>query len=108
MTLAAQDYPAPAPGARAFRDALGRFATGVAFLTAVPDGEPAGLIVNSHPPSHVTTFEVLCRAAKRGRGPREGSGWGEHLVSKSFHNRLMSDVLQARLDASTAASRCRT
>jgi hypothetical protein len=82
MTLAAQDYPAPAPGARAFRDALGRFATGVAFLTAVPDGEPAGLIVNSHPPSHVTTFEVLCRAAKRGRGPREASGWGERLVSR--------------------------
>jgi 3-hydroxy-9,10-secoandrosta-1,3,5(10)-triene-9,17-dione monooxygenase reductase component len=47
MTLAAQDNPAPAPDARSFRDALGRFATGVAFLTAAPDGEPAGLIVNS-------------------------------------------------------------
>jgi 3-hydroxy-9,10-secoandrosta-1,3,5(10)-triene-9,17-dione monooxygenase reductase component len=33
--------------ARTFRDALGRFATGVAFVTATPDGEPAGLIVNS-------------------------------------------------------------
>jgi flavin reductase (DIM6/NTAB) family NADH-FMN oxidoreductase RutF len=32
---------------RTFRDALGRFATGVAFVTAAPDGEPAGLIVNS-------------------------------------------------------------
>jgi 3-hydroxy-9,10-secoandrosta-1,3,5(10)-triene-9,17-dione monooxygenase reductase component len=30
-----------------FRDALGRFATGVAFVTAASDGEPAGLIVNS-------------------------------------------------------------
>ena len=40
--------PAPvAPDARSFRDALGRFATGVAFITAAPDGEPAGLIVNS-------------------------------------------------------------
>jgi 3-hydroxy-9,10-secoandrosta-1,3,5(10)-triene-9,17-dione monooxygenase reductase component len=43
--------PAPAapqaPDARSFRDALGRFATGVAFVTAAPDGEPAGLIVNS-------------------------------------------------------------
>jgi 3-hydroxy-9,10-secoandrosta-1,3,5(10)-triene-9,17-dione monooxygenase reductase component len=38
---------APAPDARPFRDALGRFATGVAFVTAAPDGEPAGLIVNS-------------------------------------------------------------
>ena len=37
----------PAPDARSFRDALGRFATGVAFVTAAPDGEPAGLIVNS-------------------------------------------------------------
>src|SRR5918995_3488297 len=44
--------PAPtqsAPGSDplAFREALGRFATGVAFVTAAPDGEPAGLIVNS-------------------------------------------------------------
>ena len=45
MTLAARAQPAPE--ARAFRDALGRFATGVAFVTAAPDGEPAGLIVNS-------------------------------------------------------------
>jgi 3-hydroxy-9,10-secoandrosta-1,3,5(10)-triene-9,17-dione monooxygenase reductase component len=36
-----------APDARSFRDALGRFATGVAFVTAAPDGQPAGLIVNS-------------------------------------------------------------
>jgi 3-hydroxy-9,10-secoandrosta-1,3,5(10)-triene-9,17-dione monooxygenase reductase component len=38
------------PGAidtRAFRDALGTFATGVAFVTAAPDGKPSGLIVNS-------------------------------------------------------------
>jgi 3-hydroxy-9,10-secoandrosta-1,3,5(10)-triene-9,17-dione monooxygenase reductase component len=47
MPLAAQAHPAPAPDARSFRDALGRFATGVAFVTAAPDGEPAGFIVNS-------------------------------------------------------------
>jgi 3-hydroxy-9,10-secoandrosta-1,3,5(10)-triene-9,17-dione monooxygenase reductase component len=47
MGLAAQTHLAPAPDTRAFRDALGRFATGVAFVTAAPDGEPAGLIVNS-------------------------------------------------------------
>jgi flavin reductase (DIM6/NTAB) family NADH-FMN oxidoreductase RutF len=35
------------PDPRAFREALGRFATGVAFVTAAPGGEPAGLIVNS-------------------------------------------------------------
>jgi 3-hydroxy-9,10-secoandrosta-1,3,5(10)-triene-9,17-dione monooxygenase reductase component len=47
MALAAQDNLAPALEARSFRDALGRFATGVAFVTAAPDGQPAGLIVNS-------------------------------------------------------------
>jgi 3-hydroxy-9,10-secoandrosta-1,3,5(10)-triene-9,17-dione monooxygenase reductase component len=47
MAFTAPVHPAPAPDARAFRDALGRFATGVAFITAARDGEPAGLIVNS-------------------------------------------------------------
>jgi 3-hydroxy-9,10-secoandrosta-1,3,5(10)-triene-9,17-dione monooxygenase reductase component len=47
MTLAAPARSAPAPDPRSFRDALGRFATGVAFVTAAPDGEPSGLIVNS-------------------------------------------------------------
>jgi 3-hydroxy-9,10-secoandrosta-1,3,5(10)-triene-9,17-dione monooxygenase reductase component len=37
----------PAPDTRAFRDALSRFATGVALVTAMPDGQPAGMIVNS-------------------------------------------------------------
>jgi 3-hydroxy-9,10-secoandrosta-1,3,5(10)-triene-9,17-dione monooxygenase reductase component len=32
---------------RSFRDALGRFATGVAFVTAAPGGQPEGLIVSS-------------------------------------------------------------
>src|SRR4051812_24679540 len=47
MALAATAHAAPAPDPRSFRDAVGRFATGVAFVAAVPDGEPAGLIVNS-------------------------------------------------------------
>jgi 3-hydroxy-9,10-secoandrosta-1,3,5(10)-triene-9,17-dione monooxygenase reductase component len=47
MALAARAPAAPAPEARAFRDALGRFATGVTFITAAPDGEPTGLIVSS-------------------------------------------------------------
>jgi 3-hydroxy-9,10-secoandrosta-1,3,5(10)-triene-9,17-dione monooxygenase reductase component len=47
MALAAPAPAAAAPDARSFRDAVGRFATGVAFVTAAPDGEPAGLIVNS-------------------------------------------------------------
>ena len=36
-----------APDPRTFRDALGCFATGVAFITAMPEGVPAGLIANS-------------------------------------------------------------
>jgi flavin reductase (DIM6/NTAB) family NADH-FMN oxidoreductase RutF len=36
-----------APDTRAFREALGRFATGVALVTAAPGGAPTGLIVNS-------------------------------------------------------------
>jgi 3-hydroxy-9,10-secoandrosta-1,3,5(10)-triene-9,17-dione monooxygenase reductase component len=47
MALPAQAPTPPAPDARSFRDALGRFATGVAFVTAAPNGEPHGLIVNS-------------------------------------------------------------
>jgi 3-hydroxy-9,10-secoandrosta-1,3,5(10)-triene-9,17-dione monooxygenase reductase component len=47
MTLTAQANPSPLRDARAFRDALARLATGVAFVTAAPDNEPAGLIVNS-------------------------------------------------------------
>ena len=47
MVHAATVISAPPLDARSFRDALARFATGVAFVTAAPDGEPAGLIVNS-------------------------------------------------------------
>ena len=47
MALAAPANRAPGPDPRSFRDAIGRFATGVAFVTAAPDGKPAGLIVNS-------------------------------------------------------------
>ena len=35
------------PEARELRDALGRFATGVAMVTAAPEGELIGLVVNS-------------------------------------------------------------
>jgi 3-hydroxy-9,10-secoandrosta-1,3,5(10)-triene-9,17-dione monooxygenase reductase component len=47
MALATSVQPTPARDARSFRDALGRYATGVAFVTGMPDGQPAGLIVNS-------------------------------------------------------------
>jgi 3-hydroxy-9,10-secoandrosta-1,3,5(10)-triene-9,17-dione monooxygenase reductase component len=47
MALATPGSARPALDARLFRDAVGRFATGVAFVTAAPDGAPAGLVVNS-------------------------------------------------------------
>jgi 3-hydroxy-9,10-secoandrosta-1,3,5(10)-triene-9,17-dione monooxygenase reductase component len=47
MAPAGSALAAAAPDTRSFRDALGRFATGVAFVTAAPDGVPTGLIVNS-------------------------------------------------------------
>ena len=43
----APDRHEPEIDARALRAALGRFATGVTFITAAPDDNPAGLIVNS-------------------------------------------------------------
>ena len=47
MTPPATASATQALDTRSLRDALGRFATGVAFVTAAPDGEPAGMIVNS-------------------------------------------------------------
>jgi len=47
MAIAAPAQAAPALDGRSLRTALGRFATGVAFVTAAVDGTPAGLIVNS-------------------------------------------------------------
>ena len=47
MPLAAPAHAVPAPDPRPFRDAVGRFATGVVFVTALPGGEPEGLIMNS-------------------------------------------------------------
>ena len=47
MALPAPALAASGPDPRSFRDTLGRFATGVAFVTAAPDGQPAGLIVNT-------------------------------------------------------------
>jgi 3-hydroxy-9,10-secoandrosta-1,3,5(10)-triene-9,17-dione monooxygenase reductase component len=47
MALAASSNHVPPVDSRSFREALGKFATGVAFVTAAPHGEPTGLIVNS-------------------------------------------------------------
>jgi 3-hydroxy-9,10-secoandrosta-1,3,5(10)-triene-9,17-dione monooxygenase reductase component len=45
--MAVSSPPPAVPETRALRDALGRFATGVAMVTAAPEAELIGLIVNS-------------------------------------------------------------
>lgn len=47
MTVAASPNQSPSHLGHSFREALSRFATGVAFVTAAPDGQPLGLIINS-------------------------------------------------------------
>jgi 3-hydroxy-9,10-secoandrosta-1,3,5(10)-triene-9,17-dione monooxygenase reductase component len=47
MASAVTAHAPPALDTRSFREAMGRFATGVAFVTGAPNGKPAGLIVNS-------------------------------------------------------------
>ena len=47
MLPATHTHPLTTIDPSTFRNALGRFATGVAFVTAAPGGEPNGLIVNS-------------------------------------------------------------
>ena len=47
MSLSASTNAWAGIDADALREVLGRFATGVAFVTAAPGGKPVGLIVNS-------------------------------------------------------------
>ena len=47
MAVSAPRFAAAAPDQTSFRDTMARFATGVAFVTGAPDGEPADLIINS-------------------------------------------------------------
>lgn len=47
MSVAVPIAREPVPDTREFRDALGRFATGVALVTAALEDGPTGLIVNS-------------------------------------------------------------
>ena len=47
MALTAPAAATETPDPRSFRDALGRFATGIALVTAAPDGEPDAMVVNS-------------------------------------------------------------
>ena len=100
MALAAETPAAPAPDARSFRDALARFATGVAFVTAVPDGEPAGLIVNSltsvslEPP--LVSFCPSRRSLTWSR--MRGSGWFGVNVLGRRHERFVRRATPAGAD----------
>jgi 3-hydroxy-9,10-secoandrosta-1,3,5(10)-triene-9,17-dione monooxygenase reductase component len=94
MPPAAAQAAAPAPDARSFRDALGRFATGVAFVTAAPGGEPAGLIVNSlasvslEPP--LVSFSPSRRSLTWSRMRRTG-GFGVNVLGRE-HARFVEEA----------------
>jgi 3-hydroxy-9,10-secoandrosta-1,3,5(10)-triene-9,17-dione monooxygenase reductase component len=85
MARAAATAATAPPDAREFRDALGRFATGVAFVTAAPGGEPAGLIVNSlasvslEPP--LVSFSPSRRSLTWSRMRRTG-GFGVNVLGE--------------------------
>jgi 3-hydroxy-9,10-secoandrosta-1,3,5(10)-triene-9,17-dione monooxygenase reductase component len=85
-----QAIPAPPRAAGSFRDALGRLATGVAFITAVQDDEPAGLIVNSltsvslEPP--LVAF-CLSRSSLTGSRIRRAQRFGVNLLGRQ-HERF--------------------
>ena len=85
MALAAQANAVPARDARSFRDALGRFATGVALLVVGPGG---GIVLGLHKASFVIwggafAIHVLAYAlrvpglvgADWGRGRGTSSRW---------------------------------
>jgi 3-hydroxy-9,10-secoandrosta-1,3,5(10)-triene-9,17-dione monooxygenase reductase component len=100
MALAAQAHPAPAPDARSFRDALAMFATGVAFITAAPDDEPAGLIVNSlasvslEPP--LVSFSPARNSLTWSRMRRAG-GFGVNILGRQ-HERFAIRATPAGAD----------
>ncbi|MBV8954715.1 MAG: flavin reductase [Solirubrobacterales bacterium] len=90
--------PAPRPDARSFRDALARFATGVAYVTAAPDDAPAGLVVNSLTSVSLTPPPVLfARLAARshghacdGRDASAGTRWGDSTSRSRLTPRLQA------------------
>ena len=100
MTLPAPVDPRRAADVRAFRDAIGRFATGVAFVTAAPDGEPAGLIVNSltsvslEPP--LVSFCPSHRSLTWARMRRAGR-FGVNVLARR-HERFMRRAVPAGAD----------
>jgi 3-hydroxy-9,10-secoandrosta-1,3,5(10)-triene-9,17-dione monooxygenase reductase component len=85
MPQPASAAAAAEPDARSFRDALGRFATGVAFVTAAPNGEPHGLVVNSlasvslDPP--LVSFSPSRRSLTWSR-MRRGGGFGVNVLGR--------------------------
>ena len=83
-----------------FREALGRFATGVAFVTATLDGEPVGLIVNSftsvslEPP--LVSFNPS-RTSLTGARIRRAGRFGVNLLGRR-HERFAARAVPAGAD----------
>lgn len=79
------DDPAAIAAARQFRDVLGRFATGVAVITAMSDGAPVGMTCQSFSSVSLTPPLVLFCPAKTSRA------WPLIRRSGSFAVNLLAD-----------------
>jgi flavin reductase (DIM6/NTAB) family NADH-FMN oxidoreductase RutF len=77
---------APAVGVRAFRDVLGRFATGVVIVTAAaPDGHPVGMTINSFNAVSLDPPLVLFSVDRRARSLkplRSAPGLGVNILAR--------------------------
>jgi len=100
MALPARAEAVPPSDGRAFRDALARFATGVAFVTATPAGEPAGLIVNSlasvslEPP--LVSF-CPARGSLTWRRMRRAGRFGVNVLARQ-HERFVARAARPGID----------
>ena len=108
MAVAAQAHLAPAAEARSFRDALGRFATGVAFVTAAPDGEPTGLIVNTLTSVSLEPPLVSCNPSRTSltwsRMRRTGR-FGVNVLGRRHEPFAIRATLPARTDLQASIGR---
>jgi 3-hydroxy-9,10-secoandrosta-1,3,5(10)-triene-9,17-dione monooxygenase reductase component len=100
MALIAPAKPGAQLDTRSFRDALGRLATGVVFVTAAPDDKPSGLIVNSltsvslQPP--LVSF-CPSRSSLTWRRMREAGRFGVNVLGQR-HEGFVANAIPAGAD----------
>jgi len=81
-----RDFPAPRSfllsEERQYRDCLGRFATGITVMTCrEPDGEPAGITVNSFTSVSLEPRLILWNIARQSRSSSAFVNAGEFVVN---------------------------